>query len=196
MVGRSSLGVFLLVCIVGCDDGSSLTRRSVVTGIDVPSLTVTGADYVVDPVSVGSSPLSATITKITLSGYLYRFTATASGASSGQYEYLWLAEDCNPDNTCSQPASISTGSSNTVDFQSYGSPAYSRVQVLVREAGNDSYNTTISNALVVKGVSWPDGTSGDFSCVYGNYPFREHITGSTTRNYRRNLCTGAKELQP
>lgn len=194
---RTHFGLAVLILVsASCTEGAPGKRGML--GIEQPlRTTVVGAQYIVDPVPVASSPLSVSLSKTTISGYKYRFSATGAGASSGLYDFTFVAEDCNSDNTCSQPGAFysATGGSATVDFESYGAPAYTRVQVMAHEHGSASYYSTLSNALLVRGPNWGQGGGNGFSCTYPSYPFNEVVSGNTTRAYRRNLCTGAKEPQ-
>ena len=194
-----------LLLLTACT-GDGGPARAVLSPPKSASRDVSGLQMPVDPVNLSASPVQVSISSgiLNFATKTYLFTATASGAPSGNYNYDWMVQTCDMNDYCHDWYLWDTTQSPTNTFTWTVPPgsAYGRVQVYVRENGVPNYYTGRSGASFVRGPDWgqfPAGGSVGGTCYANSYPFVEWTDSAGKqlfRNYSRNVCTGEKKYAP
>jgi hypothetical protein len=197
---------FAVVMITACAADNAPSTRSPLSPTVGANRSTSGIPEPVDPIPQSASPIRVSITGSILVPYSQHFfTATASGAESGNYNFDWMLQTCDMEDYCHDYELWQTTQSPTNTFTLVIPPgsAYARVKVYAREVGVANYFTSTSNGVFVKGPDWGqfvEGGSIGGTCASNSYPFLEQYfdtltSTNKTRNYSRDVCTGTKVYQ-
>ncbi len=186
-----------IIAVAGCTDRITAPSESAfrpqeaaftITGDDTPlSVTVTGEEYVFQ---AGS----------------YQYTATVSGGS-GSYRYKWLTKWCNfgynNQVECASQYTLQPDSSAILTYSILGDDIRNDIVVEVQDASLTG-RSGVGKIMVFGPNDWPEPDVGGspFACDLGSgeskYPLlywsQDASGNSVWTSYRRNPCSGAKEV--